>query len=98
VRGTPAEAFETRRTDCAAIVSAVLALGRGLETKTVARGVETEQQFGVLCAAGVTLVQGELFGRPCPMSDLVIDDVVALRMGRECGLASGTQNQIYKPP
>jgi len=70
----------TRRTDCAAIVSAVLALGRGLETETVAQGVETEQQFGVLRAGGVTLVQGELFGRPCPMSDLVIDDVVALRM------------------
>jgi EAL domain-containing protein (putative c-di-GMP-specific phosphodiesterase class I) len=39
-----------------------------------------EQQFGVLRAAGVALVQGELFGRPCPVSDLVIDDVVVLCM------------------
>lgn len=64
----------------AAIVSVVLALDRSLETETVAEGVETEQQFGVLRAAGVTLVRGELFSRPCPVSDLVINDVVALRM------------------
>ena len=67
----------TRRADCAAIVSAVLALGRGLDTETVAEGVETEQQFGILRAAGVTFVQGYLFGRPCPASDLVLDDTGA---------------------
>ena len=64
----------TRRADCAAIVSAVLALGRSLETETVAEGVETEQQFRVLRAAGVTYVQGYLFGRACPVSDLVMDE------------------------
>lgn len=61
------------RADCAAIVSAVVALGRDLKTETVAEGVETEQQFNALCAAGVTLVQGYLFGVPCPASDLVLD-------------------------
>src|SRR6266851_9268765 len=67
----------TRRADCAAIVSAVLALGLSLKTETVAEGVETEQQFGILRAAGVTQVQGYLFGRPCPVSDLVMDDASA---------------------
>jgi EAL domain-containing protein (putative c-di-GMP-specific phosphodiesterase class I) len=50
------------RADCATILSAVVALGRDLKTETVAEGVETEQQFNALCAAGVTLVQGYLFG------------------------------------
>jgi diguanylate cyclase (GGDEF)-like protein len=67
----------TKRTDCAAIVSAVLALGHSLKTDTVAEGVETEEQFGILRAAGVTLVQGFLFGRPAPASHLVLDDVDA---------------------
>lgn len=67
----------TTRTDCAAIVSAVLALGRSLNTETVAEGVESEQQFSILRASGVTLVQGYLFGRPCPVSDLVMDDIAA---------------------
>jgi len=64
----------TRRADCAAIVSAVLALGRGLDTETVAEGVESEQHFAILRAAGVTYVQGYLFGRPCPVSELVLGE------------------------
>jgi predicted signal transduction protein with EAL and GGDEF domain len=64
----------TRRADCAAIVSAVLALGQSLNTATLAQGVETEQQFGILRAAGVTFVQGPLFGAPCPASELVPDE------------------------
>jgi diguanylate cyclase (GGDEF)-like protein len=67
----------TKRTDCAAIVSAVLALGRSLNTDTVAEGVETEEHFQILREAGVTLVQGYLFGRPCPLSELVLNDVAA---------------------
>jgi len=64
----------TKRADCAAIVAAVVALGHSLKTQTVAEGVETEQQLGILRAAGVTMVQGYLFGVPCPVSDLVLDD------------------------
>jgi predicted signal transduction protein with EAL and GGDEF domain len=67
----------TTRADCAAIVAAVLALGRSLETETVAEGVETEQQFQILRAAGVTYAQGYLFGRARPASDLVLDDAGA---------------------
>jgi diguanylate cyclase (GGDEF)-like protein len=68
----------TRRADCAAIVSAVLALGHGLQIETVAEGVETEQQFDILRAAGVSFVQGYLFGRPCPASNIVLDDASAV--------------------
>ena len=60
----------TRRSDCAAIVSAVIALGSGLDIKTVAEGVETEQQFQLLRAAGVDFVQGYLFAQPSPASEL----------------------------
>jgi EAL domain-containing protein (putative c-di-GMP-specific phosphodiesterase class I) len=63
----------TKRADCAAIVAAVVALGQSLNTQTVAQGVETEQQLAILRAAGVTMVQGYLFGIPCPVSALVLD-------------------------
>ena len=69
----------TTRTDCAAIVAAVLALGRSLKTETVAEGVETEQQFALLRDAGVTLAQGYLFGKPQPVSSLVFDEIKATK-------------------
>ena len=59
-----------KRAECAAIVSSVRALGRGLNILTTAEGVETEQQFELLRTASVNLVQGYLFGRPCPASEL----------------------------
>jgi EAL domain-containing protein (putative c-di-GMP-specific phosphodiesterase class I) len=59
-----------KRTECAAIVSSVLTLGHGLGIITTAEGVETEEQFQLLRAAGVNTVQGYLFGRPCPVSQL----------------------------
>jgi diguanylate cyclase (GGDEF)-like protein len=65
----------TKRADCAAIVAAVIALGHSLHAQTVAEGVETEQQLVILRTAGVTLVQGYLFGIPCPASALVLDGV-----------------------
>jgi diguanylate cyclase (GGDEF)-like protein/PAS domain S-box-containing protein len=60
----------TSRSECAAIVSSVLTLGRCLGIATTAEGVETEQQFASLLASGVDMVQGYLFGRPCPVSEL----------------------------
>ena len=54
----------SRRVECTAIVSSVLTLARGLEITTTAEGVETEEQFELLRAAGVDVVQGYLFGRP----------------------------------
>jgi diguanylate cyclase (GGDEF)-like protein len=59
----------TRR-DCKAVVASTLALAQGLGTVTTAEGVETEEQLEYMRAAGVDLVQGYLFGRPVPISQL----------------------------
>lgn len=59
-----------RRNDCASIVASVVGLGRSLEIATTAEGVETDVQFEMLRAAGVTLVQGHLLGRPCRAEEL----------------------------
>jgi diguanylate cyclase (GGDEF)-like protein/PAS domain S-box-containing protein len=58
------------RRDCKAVVASTLALAQGLGTVTTAEGVETEKQFEYMRAAGVDLVQGYLFGRPVPISQL----------------------------
>jgi EAL domain-containing protein (putative c-di-GMP-specific phosphodiesterase class I) len=60
----------SKRVECTAVVSSVLTLARGLDISTTAEGVETEEQFELLRAAGVNFVQGYLLGRPVPMSEL----------------------------
>jgi diguanylate cyclase (GGDEF)-like protein len=56
--------------DAAAIVHAVVSLGRGLGMKVTAEGVETAEQHLFLRAAGVHLMQGFRFGRPGPAADI----------------------------
>ena len=63
----------TNRADCAAIISAVLALARSLDIQTTAEGVEKEEQLRILRLAGVSSVQGFLIQRPCPASELNFD-------------------------
>jgi EAL domain-containing protein (putative c-di-GMP-specific phosphodiesterase class I) len=63
----------TTRTDCAAIVSAVLALAHSMGIETTAEGVETEDQLRILRMAGVTTVQGFLIQKPCPAPELKFD-------------------------
>jgi EAL domain-containing protein (putative c-di-GMP-specific phosphodiesterase class I) len=60
----------TKRADCAAIISAVLALAHSLDITTTAEGVETWEQFRLLTMAGVSSVQGYLINKPCPASEL----------------------------
>jgi diguanylate cyclase (GGDEF)-like protein len=60
----------TTRTDCAAIVSAVLALAHSMGIETTAEGVETPDQLRILRMAGVSTVQGFLIQKPCPASEL----------------------------
>ena len=64
------------RRDCAAVVSSVLALAQGLGTVTTAEGVETEDQLEYMLKAGVNLVQGYLFGRPVPISELDLRNAI----------------------
>jgi EAL domain-containing protein (putative c-di-GMP-specific phosphodiesterase class I) len=59
------------RADCLAIVQSIAGLGTSLGMSTVAEGVETEDQFLQIRAAGCTEVQGFYFGRPKPACELV---------------------------
>jgi diguanylate cyclase (GGDEF)-like protein len=56
--------------DAAAIVHAVVSLGRGLGMKVTAEGVETAEQHLFLRAAGVHSMQGYRFGRPGTAGEL----------------------------
>ncbi|MBI0537771.1 EAL domain-containing protein [Roseomonas sp. KE2513] len=53
----------------AAIVEAVLALGRGLKLNVVAEGIETAGQEAFLAARNCDEGQGYLYGRPCSAPD-----------------------------
>jgi diguanylate cyclase len=80
-----------RAADAAAIVHAVVSLGRGLGMKVTAEGVETAEQQLFLRAAGVHMMQGYRFGRPgtaaaidlrlsVPGSFTIVDDPTDLAM------------------
>jgi diguanylate cyclase (GGDEF)-like protein len=56
--------------DAAAIVHAVVSLGRGLGMKVTAEGVETADQHLFLRAAGVHFMQGYRFGKPMTAGDI----------------------------
>ncbi len=56
--------------DAAAIVHAVVSLGRGLGMKVTAEGVETAEQHLFLRAAGVHFIQGFRFGRPVEAAEI----------------------------
>jgi EAL domain-containing protein (putative c-di-GMP-specific phosphodiesterase class I) len=47
-----------------AVVAAIASIGRELNTRIIAEGVEREDELSVLRDLGVELVQGYLFGRP----------------------------------
>lgn len=59
-----------RKTD-AAILSAIVTMGRALGLKVLAEGVETEEQVRVLRAQGCDEVQGFLYGRPVSAQELL---------------------------
>ena len=56
--------------DAAAIVHAVVSLGRGLGMKVTAEGVETAEQHLFLRAAGVHYMQGFRFSRPVAPAEI----------------------------
>jgi diguanylate cyclase (GGDEF)-like protein len=63
----------TSNSDDAAIVAAVLGMGKSLNHRVIAEGVETREQLAFLQAQGCSEGQGYYFGRP-----MIADDLVAL--------------------
>ncbi len=59
-----------KASDAAAIVHAVVSLGRGLGMKVTAEGVETADQQLFLRAAGVHYMQGYRFGKAMPAAEV----------------------------
>jgi len=57
-------------TDCMEIIKAVTHLGSSLGIPTLAEGAETEEQLARLQEAGCTEMQGFLFSRPVPASEI----------------------------
>src|SRR5262249_48624099 len=58
------------RPDCAAIVRAIVGIGRDLGLRTTAEGVETEAQAEALRAIGCAELQGYLSGWPVRVEKL----------------------------
>lgn len=59
-----------RSGDAAAIINAIVNLGRGLGMKVTAEGVESAEQHLFLRAAGVHYMQGYRFGKPCSAAEI----------------------------
>ncbi|ODT26681.1 MAG: diguanylate cyclase [Hyphomicrobium sp. SCN 65-11] len=57
-----------------AMVRAVLTLGKTLEVKVLAEGVETSHQLDILRAEGCDEAQGYLLGRPKPIAQIFAED------------------------
>ena len=68
----------TRRTECAAIISATLTLAQSLDIATTAEGVETVEQYRLLSLAGVTSMQGYLFKDASPVAEINFDGVYSV--------------------
>ncbi|MBV6521326.1 MAG: hypothetical protein MNPFHGCM_01460 [Gemmatimonadaceae bacterium] len=64
IEGITAEGADPR------LVRAIIALGESLNLRTVAEGVETEEQWRALTGLGCTMGQGYLFARPLPASEI----------------------------
>ncbi|MCB1583152.1 MAG: EAL domain-containing protein [Xanthomonadales bacterium] len=52
------------------IIETIISMAQHLNLQTVAEGVETEEQFGILKGIGCSLFQGYLFGKPGDLINL----------------------------
>jgi EAL domain-containing protein (putative c-di-GMP-specific phosphodiesterase class I) len=52
------------------LAQAIVAMGRSLQLRVIAEGVETREQLALLVGFGCDEVQGFLLGRPMPAADL----------------------------
>ena len=53
----------------ASLVSAIIAMGKSLNLRLVAEGVDSGAQYRFLHEAGVDVIQGFLFSKPVPAED-----------------------------
>jgi diguanylate cyclase (GGDEF)-like protein/PAS domain S-box-containing protein len=77
-----------RNVQSAAIIRAVIGLGRGLDVPIVAEGVETEEQLSFLASEACDQVQGYIIGKPAPIAqyaDLVGHATDADKVVRKAG-------------
>jgi EAL domain-containing protein (putative c-di-GMP-specific phosphodiesterase class I) len=58
--------------DDAAIVRAIIQLAKSLDLRTIAEGVEHEDQYATLRQYGCDEVQGYFLARPMPAADLTV--------------------------
>lgn len=61
------------------VLNTIIAMGRALNLRVVAEGVETEEQRDNLIDSGCDLLQGYLLGRPMP-----VDEFENLFLGADC--------------
>ncbi|HEY8940662.1 MAG TPA: EAL domain-containing protein, partial [Cellvibrio sp.] len=54
------------------ILASTVDLAKNLNLTTVAEGVETEEDYKILCELGVDLVQGYFFSKPLFADDLLV--------------------------
>jgi len=54
------------------MVQAIVNMAQALGLKTVAEGVETQEDADTLCQMGVSCLQGHLFGKPMPLDQFEI--------------------------
>ncbi len=54
----------------ASLVIAIIAMGKSMNLKVVAEGVETHEQYHFLTQNGATIIQGYLFSKPVPAEEL----------------------------
>lgn len=84
-------------TDDASIVSAIVALGRSLNLRIVAEGVETEKQQEFLTTLGCDTLQGYFMGHPMASEQFIaaIDALKTMQMSLHVpGSISGTGLQV----
>jgi diguanylate cyclase (GGDEF)-like protein/PAS domain S-box-containing protein len=81
-----------RDADGETMVRAVIALSHELGIKTVAEGVEDEEQAAALTRLGCTTAQGYFFARPMPSDAMTaeLEDARSSVTGRAKALAAGT--------
>ena len=60
----------TKDNESLSIIRAIAGLGRGLQMKTTAEGVETSEQLSLLRQEGCSEIQGYLFSRPRPAMEV----------------------------